>query len=136
MKAQDFDGWVAELRKYQHVEVNHLGHSLSRDDLFDEDDSDNEMVVVGREGASAKLEKAKKDLEQLQILAKPYLPDKLLSPSISNLDISGTGKHSVRVKTKKKTTIGNSFIAFLDFDTKQRPSSRNNESQREPNWPR
>jgi len=102
IKPQDFDNWVAELRKFQHVEINKLEKSLSG---F-LDDSDGEPMGEGEDDfqtSEARLEKVKKDLDQLQTLARPFLPETLKSATshASSLDIAaGAGKLSVRQKIK------------------------------------
>lgn len=91
---------MAELRKFQHVEINKLDKSPSG---F-LSDSDGEPTGEGEgDSPETRLEKVKKDLDQLQTLAKPFLPETLRSSTshMSSLDISaGAGKQSVRQKIK------------------------------------
>lgn len=122
MKQQDFDTWVAELRKYQHVEVSmNLKGSASNPDLLDDSDNEGE----GEESTTsvptpqARLEKVKNNLESLQGLAKSYLPETPKSPSATtggSAGASADAKLSVRNMIKtigKKSAIGECISLLL-----------------------
>ena len=119
MRQQDFDTWVAELRKFQHVEVSmNIKGSSSNPDLLsgdsDDDDEGDDAVNADTSTPQGRLHKVKKDLEALHILAKPYLPD---TPKVHSPGAPGTPdtKLSVRniMRIGKKTSIGESHLHLV-----------------------